>query len=94
MREGLIEFGRESELRADGGHDRAPLASYVGPDMSVKGGVDLTAIEILSEIFQRMNLFLFQILQIDDTLSVLVRESCRTDKDFVFGSHRFTLAHL
>src|SRR5215471_18559636 len=79
MGETLIQLGRELEIAVYGAGLFAPILPHMRPDMAVKRGVDLAAIEELRQIFERMELTSFKISGIDDPLPVLVGKARGSD---------------
>jgi hypothetical protein len=59
----------------------APVFSNIGPDMTIKTGVDLAAIEKPGQVFQGMYFPLLQISRVDDSFPVFVGEAGSANKN-------------
>jgi hypothetical protein len=90
----LIELGGELKARIHRGHQRTPLGSNFRTNVTIERSVDLAAIEILREIFERMNLLLLKLLGIDNIFPVFVGKAGGAHQNFMLRGHDFTLAQV
>jgi hypothetical protein len=88
MRKALKKFGREQEFWVHRNGFSAPVFAHIRPDMAVKRGIDLTAIDELRQIFQRMDLPFLQIGWLNNSFPVFVGKSGSADKDI----HNFAIS--
>jgi hypothetical protein len=68
----LEKFCRELKGRIHMRYFLAPGFSYVRTDVTIETGVDLAAIDELSQVFQRVDFAFLQVLGVNDAFPILV----------------------
>ncbi len=73
--ESLKQLGRELKFRIDCRCLLAPVLAHVRADVPVKAGVDFAAVKELGQVFEWMDLSLFQVGRIDDPFPIWIRKA-------------------
>src|SRR5215467_1463284 len=81
MRESLKQFRCELELGIHGRCFLAPALAHVGTNVPIKAGIDLAAVKKLGQIFERMDLSLFEVSGVDHPFPVLVGKPGSSNKN-------------